>query len=94
MRRSNQWMRQIHVRIGAELKKSADRIFSDLGISTTEAIRLFLQQVEMLKGRPFETTIPTAETIAAMEEAADPDRLQRYGSFHELRERHRLRTAP
>ena len=94
MRRSNQRMRQIHVRIDAELKKSAVRIFSDLGISTTEAIRLFLQQVEMHKGLPFETSIPTGETIAAMEEAANPAMLRRYGSFRELRERLCLRAAP
>lgn len=92
MRGINQQAQSIHVRIDTKLKKSANRIFSDLGISMTEAIRLFLQQVEMHNGLPFETAIPTEETFAAMEEATDPARLRRYGSFHELRERHCLRA--
>jgi DNA-damage-inducible protein J len=40
-----------------------------IGISTTEAIRLFLKQVELHKGLPFPVAIPNAETTAAMLEA-------------------------
>jgi DNA-damage-inducible protein J len=94
MRGTNQQTQRIHVRIDPELKKSANRIFSDLGISTSEAIRLFLQQVEVHNGLPFETTIPSEATLAAMEEATHPARLQRCGSFRELRERNCLRAAP
>jgi addiction module RelB/DinJ family antitoxin len=32
----------IHARIEPKLKMSAERIFSEIGMSTTEAIRLFL----------------------------------------------------
>jgi DNA-damage-inducible protein J len=77
----------IHARIDPKLKQSAERIFSRLGISTTEAIRLFLKQVELHKGLPFPLEIPNAQTIAAMQEAANPAVLKRYGSFRELREK-------
>jgi len=59
--------------------------FSTLGISTTEAIRLFLKQVQLHKGLPFPVLIPNAQTIAAMKEANDPAALNRYRSFWELR---------
>ena len=84
--RAKRETKTIHVRIDSKLKRSTERIFSDLGISTTEAIRLFLQQVEIHEGLPFQTISPSGQTIAAMEEATDPDRLHHYGSFHELRE--------
>ena len=69
MRRSNQQMRQIHVRIDAEFTKSTERIFAALGFSTTEAIPLLLQQVEMHNDLPFDLTIPSKKALAAMEEA-------------------------
>ncbi len=75
----------VHARIDAKLKKSTARIFAKLGISTTEAVRLFLRQVELHRGMPFPISIPNAETIAAMEEANHPEVLRRYQSFRELR---------
>jgi DNA-damage-inducible protein J len=65
--------------------ESAARVFSRIGISTTEAIRLFLRQVELYKGLPFPVEIPNAQTAAAMREANDPAALKRYRSFRELR---------
>lgn len=79
--------RMIHARIDPKLQESAARILSKLGISTTEAIRLFLKQVELHKGLPFSISIPNAQTAAAMMEANDPAALKRYRSFRELREK-------
>jgi DNA-damage-inducible protein J len=76
----------IHARIDTNLKKSAERAFSEIGISTAEAIRLFLKQVELYRGLPFPVLIPNQETVAAMKEANSPARLKRYRSFRELRE--------
>ena len=87
MRKPSAKTRMIHARIDPKLKESAERVFSTLGISTTEAIRLFLKQVELHKGLPFPLAIPNAQTIAAMREANDPAGLNRYGSFRELREK-------
>jgi DNA-damage-inducible protein J len=87
MRKANQPTQMIHARIDPKLKRSAERIFSELGISTTEAIRLFLKQVKMHNGLPFAIAIPNQETIAAMNETNNPARLKRYASFRELRER-------
>jgi len=79
--------RMIHARVDPRLKTSAERVFSKIGISTTEAIRLFLKQVELHKGLPFPVAVPNAETVAAMAEANNPAALNRYRSFRELREK-------
>ena len=89
--RAKRETKTIHVRIDSKLKRSTDRIFSDLGISTSEVIRLFLQQVEMHEGLPFESISPSEKTISAMEQATDPDRLHHYRSFHEL---HKQAASP
>jgi len=62
-------------------------VFSTLGISTTEAIRLFMKQVDLHKGLPFPVVIPNAQTRAAIKEANNPTGLRRYRSFRELREK-------
>ncbi len=77
----------IHARIDPRLKKSAESIFSKIGLSTTEAIRLFLKQVELRRGLPFPVTTPNEETISAMRAANAGKGLKRYSSFRELRER-------
>jgi len=77
----------IHARVDPRLKQSADRMFAKLGITLTEAIGLFLKQVELHRGLPFSVSVPNAETIAAMKEANTPADLRRYRSFREPRER-------
>ena len=85
MRRQTGKTRMIHARIDPKLKESAERVFSKIGVSTTEAIRLFLKQVELHRGLPFPIAIPNAQTVAAMLQANDPGALKRYRSFRELR---------
>lgn len=66
----------IQVRVDDSLKKNADALFSDLGLDTPTAIRIFLNQAIRRHGLPFDVSldVPNAETIAAMEEA---DRISR-----------------
>ena len=87
MARSSTPTQMMHARVDPALKKSAERIFSEIGVSTTEAIRLFLKQVELHRGLPFPVAIPTSETIAAMKEASAGKTLKRYRSFRELRDK-------
>jgi len=42
-----------------------------LGISTTEAINLFLSQVKLRKGLPFDVRIPNKTTLRAMKDAEE-----------------------
>ena len=60
----------IHARIEPALKANAEGILHKIGLSMTDAIRMFLRQVEYHRGLPFEARIPNKETIEAMEELA------------------------
>jgi DNA-damage-inducible protein J len=43
----------LQVRIDAELKHEAEQLFSDLGLDTPSAVRIFLKQAVVQNGFPF-----------------------------------------
>ena len=61
------------IRMGTELKKQAEAMFSDMGLNMTTAMNMFLRQVVRQGKIPFEiaTDIPNAETVAAIKEMDD-----------------------
>lgn len=61
----------LHTRVEPDIKAKADAVLGQLGISTTEAINMFLHQIVINNGIPFEVKIPNSETIAAIREIED-----------------------
>ena len=59
----------VRARVDAELKQNVEQILSQIGLSTSQAINLFLKRVERERGIPFELKIPNDETMQAIEEA-------------------------
>ena len=59
----------IRARVEPNLKQDAEKIFSTLGLSATEAITLFYKQVALCQGLPFAVRIPNAETREAIRQA-------------------------
>ena len=91
----------ITARIEPKLKAQAGRILAKVGVSTTDAITMFMRQVVLHDGLPFEVRVPNAETRKAIEELEDPvkrARLKRYATtdemFAEVWPRKRIRSNP
>jgi DNA-damage-inducible protein J len=64
----------IQVRIDEETKKQAQTVLAALHLSMSEAVKLFLRQVVLQKGIPFEVKIPnelTAKTLKEAEQGVD-----------------------
>jgi len=61
----------LHVRIDPATKSCAEEVFSQFGITVSDAITIFLRKSIMVGGLPFDVVQPryNAETEAAMEEA-------------------------
>jgi DNA-damage-inducible protein J len=57
----------VRARIEPRLKKEAEHLLEDLGLSATEAITLFYRQVTLRKGLPFDVVIPNVTTRRAFE---------------------------
>jgi len=51
----------IRARIPLPLKEDTDAVFKLLGISSSEAIRMFLTQVSLRRGLPFPVAVPAPE---------------------------------
>ena len=58
----------VHTRISPEIKKQCDEIFDRLGITTSYAITLFLNQVTLRKGIPFDVVLPEKEDLVSFAE--------------------------
>ena len=78
----------LHTRVEPEIKEKADAILSELGISITEAINMFLHQVVHYRGIPLDLRLPNPETIAAIEEVQEmkrnPHLYKKFDSVEEL----------
>ncbi len=58
----------ISARVEPELKKSAEDILRKVGVSTSDAISMFLHQVVLQRGLPFEARLPNKKTQEAVRE--------------------------
>lgn len=56
----------IVARIEPDLKADAEKILKKLGLSTTDAINIFLSQIRLRKGLPFEVKIPNKTTLETL----------------------------
>ena len=76
-----------NINLDPELKKSAQELFSDLGMDLTTAVTIFLKQAVLTQGIPFEIKreIPNQTTINALNEFYEmkerPEKYKRYSSF-------------
>ena len=74
----------IRARVEPDLKSEVEGVFSELGLSATEAITLFYKQVVIHNGLPFPVRIPNAATIAAINDVRDGTNLIEYADFDDL----------
>jgi len=63
----------VRARVDGALKEEVEAILSQIGLSTSQAITLFLKRIKYEKGIPFELKVPNATTLKAMEEAKNND---------------------
>jgi len=59
----------VRARVDPELKRSAEAVLKKMGLTSSEAITLFLAQVKLRKGLPFSVHMPNKETRHAIKEA-------------------------
>lgn len=65
MTRANSKTSSVYTRVDPETKKQAEMILNQLGIPMSNAVGMFLKQVVLHRGIPFDMTLPDAKPIAA-----------------------------
>jgi len=59
----------VRARVDVELKQDVEKILSEIGLSTSQAITMFMKGIRRERGIPMELKIPNEETIQAMKDA-------------------------
>lgn len=74
----------VRARLEPKLKKETELIFEELGINTTEAIRIFFTQVKLQRGLPFDLKIPNETTQKTIQDAKSKKDVKSFDSTEEL----------
>ena len=74
----------VRARMETSLKKETECILDQLGLNTTEAIRIFFKQVKLQRGLPFEMKIPNETTHQAIVDAKAGQKLKEFETTEEL----------
>ena len=51
----------ISTRIDPDLKRDAEQVFTELGVTPSQAISMFYRQVVLQRGLPFEVKVPNRQ---------------------------------
>lgn len=84
------FMANINIRIDDNVKKNAERVFAELGLTPTAAIVLFYHQVIRTKSIPFELKVEipneaTKKAIAEVEEMEkNPETVETFNNADDL----------
>ena len=76
----------LHIRVEDDIKEQATQALTAMGLSVSDAVRLFLRRVVIDQAFPLELKVPNTQTRAAMEESRTmmATRRARFASADEL----------
>lgn len=74
----------IQTRVEPAIKKSAQQILNKLNITMSEAISMYLSQITLHQGIPFEVKIPNELTAQTLKESIDGENLHTVNSVDQL----------
>jgi len=71
----------IHARIEPDIKRQAEVVLHKLGLSPTEAIRVFYRQITLMHGLPFPLNLPSECTATTLEKSRRGKEVQEFESL-------------
>jgi DNA-damage-inducible protein J len=74
----------IRARVSPQLKAQVEGILAQIGLTSSDAIRMFYTQVALRKGLPFAARIPNATTRKALRDAEAGQNMTDYASVDEM----------
>jgi len=74
----------VRARIEPDLKEEVEKLFHELGISTTDAINIFFKQVKLRHGLPFEVVMPNELTQKVLKETDDGISIVRHENIDDM----------
>jgi DNA-damage-inducible protein J len=73
----------VRARVEPALKRDAEAVLRKIGLTSSEAITLFLTQVKLTNGLPFPVDVPNRRTRQAIRQARAGTDIETFGSVAE-----------
>jgi len=74
----------VHARIEPDTKRQAERVLRTLGLSPTEAIRIFYRQIALRHGLPFAVETPNKMTQTTLRKSRRGQDVQEFASVDSM----------
>jgi DNA-damage-inducible protein J len=74
----------VHARIEPQTKEKAEEILRSLGLTPTEAIRIFYKQISLRGGLPFPVEIPNKLTASTLEKSRHGKDVEEFDSLEAM----------
>lgn len=74
----------VHARIEPKTKVKAEKVLSKLGITPTEAIRIFYNQISLRGGLPFAVEVPNDLTASTLRKSRSGKGVKEFDSLDEM----------
>ncbi len=83
----------VRARVDSKLKDEVEEILEEIGITTSQAITMFLKGIKREGGIPFELKIPNETTLKVMQEAKDGINMEEITLDDMIREIEEMKNA-
>ncbi len=74
----------VHARIEPQIKRQAEGVLHELGLSPTEAIRIFYRLITLRRGLPFAVAMPNECTAATLKKSRGGEDVEEVESLDAL----------
>ena len=74
----------VHARIEPQTKQKAEEVLRKLGLTPTEAIRIFYRQISLRGGLPFPVAIPNELTASTLQKSRRGEGIQEFESLEAM----------
>ncbi len=74
----------VRARVEPGLKSDVEKLLSQLGVTTTEAITMFYNQIRLRQGLPFSVEVPNALTRKTFDATDRGEDLNTYDNLEEM----------
>jgi DNA-damage-inducible protein J len=74
----------VRARVKPELKIEVESVLAELGLSMSEAIEIYMRQIKLVHGIPFEVRLPNKITQETMERTDRGEELNYYENIKDM----------
>jgi len=76
----------INVRVAKKVKTKAEQVLSELGLTMSEAVNIYLRQIALRGGIPFDLKLPNRKTVRAMRDIQQKRNLESFPDVESMKQ--------